>query len=198
MEKQIILDTTSKYLVVALADETKIIDKIQYVAWQRQSEYAVTEIDNILKNKHMSSDQITRIVVTNGPGSYTGVRIALTIAKVWSLAKNIPVCVLSSLQAIAGCDGKKIAILDARSKRAYVGIYENGIALTKDHILTIEELNELIVSKPEYKVVGDVKLVNLEESEIDYATNMLELSRIVGNCDDVDVLVPIYLKDAIC
>jgi tRNA A37 threonylcarbamoyladenosine modification protein TsaB len=49
MAKQLILDTSAKYLVVALAENDKIIDKIQYIAWQRQSEFTALEIQNILK-----------------------------------------------------------------------------------------------------------------------------------------------------
>lgn len=197
MGKQLIIDTTAQYLVVGLSDDNGVIAKTQYVAWQRQSEYTIQEIKKLLDNQHIAIKEIERVVVTNGPGSYTGIRIALTIAKILSLALNLPLCVLSSLQAIAGADGAKIAILDARSKRAYVGIYKNGVAVENDRIMTIDELKAFILSHADYQAVGDVQLIGQEENEIDFVENMYSLSKIVGNCPDADALVPVYLKEAL-
>ena len=140
----LVLDTSYKYLVVGLAKDGAVIDKIQYGAFQRQSEYAVSEVENILKRNNISAKDLSRVVITNGPGSYTGIRIALTIGKTLASFLNIGFCPISTLNAIAGVRGKKIALLDARSKRAYLGIYENGKKVIEDKVVTIEELKELL------------------------------------------------------
>ncbi len=197
MGKQLIIDTTAQYLVVGLTDDDKIISKTQYVAWQRQSEFAIQEVKKTLDSVGIKANEIDRVVVTNGPGSYTGIRIALTIAKVLSLALKKPVCVLSSLQAIAGVRGLKIAILDARNKRAYVGVYKDGKAITKDQVVNIEELDALRKKYPDYELVGDTQVLGLEAKPIDFVENMFDLSKIIGNCADVDALVPVYLREAI-
>lgn len=197
MSKELILDTTAKYLVVGLASEDKVLDTIQYIAWQRQSEFAIQEVENILKKNNTSVKEITRIVVTNGPGSYTGIRIALTIAKVFALALDIKICVVSSLQAIAGANGKKIALLDARSQRAYYGIYNNGIKEVNDSVDTIENIKELVKKYKDYEIVGDTSLLGYDNKEIDFVKNMFELGKIVKDCTDSDSLVPVYLKEAL-
>ena len=197
MAKQLLLDTTAKYLVVGLSDENKILEKIQYVAWQRQSEFTIQEVKNILDKTGSDINEIKRIVVSNGPGSYTGIRIALTIAKILGFCLDIPVCVLSSLQTIACAKGKRIALIDARSKRAYIGIYKDGKQVIKDQVLPIDDIQELIKKYPDYELVGDTFLLGIENKEIDYVDNMFELSKIVEDYPNIDALVPVYLKEAL-
>lgn len=197
MAKQLLLDTTAKYLVVGLSDENKVLAKIQYVAWQRQSEFTIQEVKNILDKTGSDINEIKRIVVSNGPGSYTGIRIALTIAKILGFCLDIPVCVLSSLQTIAGAKGKRIALIDARSKRAYIGIYKDGKQVIKDQVLPLDDIQELIKKYPDYELVGDTFLLGIENKEIDYVDNMFELSKIVEDYPNIDALVPVYLKEAL-
>ena len=78
---QLLLDSSNKYLSVGLSKDGKVVDKIFYEAWQRQSEMMVTEVDNILKRNNIDKSELDGVVVGVGPGSYTGVRIGVTIAK---------------------------------------------------------------------------------------------------------------------
>ena len=91
--------------------------------------------------------------------------------------------------------GKYVSILDARSKRAYVGRYENGIPTYEDTVLTLVELKEWIEQNKDYQVVGEVKILGLEEKNINIAENMYEMSKNKESVKDVDALVPTYLKD---
>ena len=195
MKYQLILDTSSKYLVVAIANEEKVLKSIQYEAWQRQSEVAMTEIENICKGLNVNVKQINKIIVSKGPGSYTGIRIALTIAKTLAMVLECEIITLSSLEMFIKPIGKYVSILDARSKRAYVGRYENGIPTYEDTVLTLVELKEWIEQNKDYQVVGEVKILGLEEKNINIAENMYEMSKNKESVKDVDALVPTYLKD---
>ena len=195
MKYQLILDTSSKYLVVAIANEEKVLKSIQYEAWQRQSEVAMTEIENICKELNVNVKQINKIIVSKGPGSYTGIRIALTIAKTLAMVLECEIISLSSLEMFIKPFGKYVSILDARSKRAYVGRYENGIPTYEDTVLTLVELKEWIEQNKDYQVVGEVKILGLEEKNINIAENMYEMSKNKESVKDVDALVPTYLKD---
>ncbi len=195
MAYQLILDTSNKELVVAIADETKILAKTQYSAWQKQSEYTMVEVEKLFQQLRLTPQDINRIIVANGPGSYTGVRIALTIAKVMASLLPCRLCVISSLAAIAGVKGKQIAIMDARSKRAYVGIYNEGKALQDDVVMSLEELQKVIESHPDYALKGDLQLLNREVEPIDYAQNLLELASIYDDVAEVDIVTPRYIKD---
>lgn len=195
MKYQLILDTSSKYLVVAIANEEKVLKSIQYEAWQRQSEVAMTEIENICKELNVNVKQINKIIVSKGPGSYTGIRIALTIAKTLAMILECEIIALSSLEMFIKPIGKYVSVLDARSKRAYVGRYENGIPTYEDTVLTLVELKEWIEQNKDYQVVGEVKILGLEEKNVNIAENMYEMSKNKESVKDVDALVPTYLKD---
>ena len=195
MKYQLILDTSSKYLVVAVADNERVLKSIQYPAWQRQSEVAMTEINNVFESLNIKAKDIDTIIVSKGPGSYTGIRIALTIAKTLAMVLGCEIITLSSLEMFVKPVGKYVSILDARSKRAYVGRYENGLPTYEDCVLTIDELKEWISNNPDYQVVGEVKVLGLEEVEVDLAKHMFEMSKNKESVKDVDALVPTYLKE---
>ena len=195
MGYSLILDTSNRLLCVGVADENKVLSKIQYEAWQRQSEFCLKEVEKVLNENNITAKDIKRIVVTIGPGSYTGVRIALTIAKTLAMVNDCSICAISSLQALCGNNGKKISLMDARSKRAYIGIYDNGLAIEKNKVLTLDEINEIIKNNPDYEVVGDVQLLGIENKQIDMIENMFELSKNIGDVDNIYTLVPNYLKD---
>ena len=195
MEYSLILDTSNRLLCVGVANEEKVLSKIQYEAWQRQSEFCLKEVEKVLKENNLSARQISRIVVTIGPGSYTGVRIALTIAKTLAMVNDCPICAISSLQAIAGSNGNKISLMDARSKRAYIGIYKDGKEVEKNKVLPLVEIAEIIKNNPDFEVVGDSSLLGIESNEVDMIDNMFNLSKTLPNVTNTYTLVPNYLKD---
>ena len=94
---QLLLDSANKLLVVALAKDGNVVDKTIYEAWQRQSEMMVPEIDNIMERNGVLKEDLNAVVVGIGPGSYTGIRIGLTIAKTITYMLKIPMYVVSSL-----------------------------------------------------------------------------------------------------
>ncbi len=195
MKYQLILDTSSKYLVVGLAKEEELIAVIQYEAWQRQSEVAMQEIEKILKENNVDIKDVNKVIVSKGPGSYTGIRIALTIAKVLGLVRNVDVITLSSLEIFIKPKGKYISLLDARSKRAYIGVYEDGLEVMKECVLTLDEIKEYISLHQDYKLVGEVRVLGLQEKDENLALNMLEISKLKEKVSDINSLVPTYLKD---
>lgn len=181
------IDTCTKYMCVGLSKGDKLVYKKQYNAFKRQSEVAALEIENCLKESGVKASELNKIVVTNGPGSYTGIRIGLTLAKVMAKVLNIKLVCLSSLQAMCGLNSVS-AIIDARSERVYYGKYSNGVPVTND---CIKYINELEINE-EY--VGETKVINKEEKEIDIISNMFSL-RDIEEVSDIDSVKAIYLKD---
>jgi len=181
------IDTCTKYMCVGLSIDDKLVYKKQYEAFKRQSEVAALEIDKCLKETNINAKQLTKIVVTNGPGSYTGIRIGLTLAKVMAKVLNVKLVCLSSLQALCGKEDRS-AIIDARSNRMYYGKYCNGISVVNDCVKYVSELDV----NEEY--VGDLYVINKEEKEIDIIDNMFVL-RNVSEVNDIDAVRAIYLKD---
>lgn len=193
MGYSLILDTSSKNLVVGIANE-KVLKKTQYYAWQRQSEMTVQEINKLMKELEITFDDISEVVLTIGPGSYTGVRIAFTIGKIIALVKKIPIIQMSSLNALAGSEGRVMSVIDARGKRCYVGFYENGISVEKDGIMKNDEIIEYAKNN-NYILTGEVGVLGLEEKEVDLVTNMYEVSKLIEKTYNVHEVKPTYLKD---
>lgn len=194
MERILLIDTSNKYLSIGVVVDGALVYKLQMEAWQRQSEYAMSEIQKALRQLNLKARDLTGIVVGKGPGSYTGIRIALTIGKVLAYALNIPIMALSSLQILAGKSKRCLVLTDARSNRAYVGEYENGVALRKDGIATIDEIKK---TKGDLLIVGDRRLVGEKDEEIDIVKNMFDLIAVGTWETDANLILPQYLKDTI-
>ena len=95
------LDTSSSYLYSAIVQNDKVIASISKKMDKDLSKMTLPAIAELFEEAHLTPNEIDKILVVNGPGSFTGVRIGVTIAKVyaWSLSKKISV--LSSLEAMA-------------------------------------------------------------------------------------------------
>lgn len=195
MGYELILDTSSKQLAIGIYKDDELLYKNQYYAWLRQSEMAIPEIEKAINELKIDLREVTRIVASIGPGSYTGVRIALTIAKVMALTLNIPLFTVSSLQALAGKNDKVISIMDARSKRVYIGVYDKGVEVVKDTIFTLEELKKYQEEHQDYQLIGELSALGEEDSVISLIENMHELAKDKQPVNSVHEVKPVYLKD---
>ena len=191
---KIILDTSNQYLVVALYKDEECLGKIQELGSQRQSENAIPYLQKLLDKNHIELLAVDEAVITIGPGSYTGVRVAMTIVKTLSVITSLKVKAISSLKAYAGYE-KCISVIDARSKKVFVCIYEDGQAKMQETLMTIEEFKQLREEYKDYKVVGQTQVVGEEFVEVDLADNLYLLSANEPDVENIDALVPRYLKD---
>ncbi len=190
----ILLDSSSTDLAVGIALDDKLVKETIYPAWQKQSEYMVNEIDILMKDLSITKDDIKDVIVATGPASYTGVRIALTIAKTIYLCTNCDVYAVSSLQ-ILKCENKKsICLINARSDRSYFGVYEGNKVIEKDQILPNDEVRDYINSHPDYVVCGDTKYLDIPSYKSDVLKEMLILKDSLKKEENPDLLSPVYLK----
>ena len=191
----LILDSANKELGVALAQDGTLLDEIRYEAWQRQSELMIPEIENIFKKNNVNPKEISEILVTKGPGSYTGVRIALTIAKVYGYALNIPVYAFSSLEVLADLEKPSICLINARSNRSYFAVYEKGNALVNDQVLTNDEVIKYVNEHKDYVICGETSYLDLVSENSDVLKNMFALKNDSYKVENILKLKAVYLKD---
>lgn len=151
----------------------------------------IVEVDNLLKKHNLTVNDITKLVITSGPGSYTGVRIAMTFAKVLGSICNKEVYTLSTLQLYAG---KKecMVLLDARANRCYFAKYKDGQPIIKDCIKTNDEIREMLDC--DCIIKGDLHLFNREDNYQDIVNNFIDLKDQWVKVDNIDLLTPVYLK----
>ena len=192
----LILDSANKELLVALYKDGEKVDEIRYEAWQRQSELMIPELDKILKKNNIAPKSINEIIVTKGPGSYTGVRIALTIAKIYAMSLEIPCYAISSLTVLKDKNKSSICLINARSNRSYFAVYDkDGNALIEDKVLPNVEVMEYIASHQDFAVCGDVTYLGLTNVDQDISFNMMSLKNESNKVDNILTLKAVYLKD---
>lgn len=191
----LILDSANVNIVVGLCKDNEVLDETIYEAWQRQSEYMIPEIDKILKKNGVDPKDIGEIIVTKGPGSYTGVRIALTIAKIYAMSLNIRCYAVSSLKVLQSYNKPSICLINARSNRSYFAVYDKNTAIIEDCVMSNGEVLKYIESHRDYDVCGDATYVDLVSFKNDIVKTMMLLK---DDCDIVDNILSlkaVYLKD---
>ncbi len=133
----------------AVAEDGKLLGEFFVNTKQTHSQTLLPMVEALLKNLGLTCGDFGRMAVTNGPGSFTGVRIGVSCVKGLALPNNVPCCGISTLEAIAypsrlwdGC--VVCAVMDARCGQVYNAIFQskNGdlTRLTEDRAISIEAL----------------------------------------------------------
>ena len=187
--KTLCMDTAHRYLVLALVEDGNVVASHMSEAWKKQSETIFVELLKLMDEAKWNVDDIDRVVISRGPGSYTGIRIAMSIAKVLTTQKDIDLYTVSTLQLYSGLEDVYV-MLDARSKRAYFGDVVQG-ELKDCSIRTLEEI-EALEGK---MIVGDTELIGKEKAEIDFVSNFVKLEPFYVKVENKHTLVPEYLKE---
>lgn len=190
----ILLDSSNTNLSVGIAKDNNLLDYISYEAWQRQSEYMIVELNKLLEKHNIKKEDITDVIVAKGPGSYTGVRIAITIAKTIAVALDAKLYAVSSLRVQKDGTVPSICLINARSNRSYVGVYQNQEVLLNDCIMKNDEVMKYIEDHPDYSVCGDTKYLNIQGIESNTMKEMLDLKDSLESINPLS-LKPVYMKD---
>lgn len=194
------IDTSFADVSIALLKDNKIINKIVKSIPNEHSKYALTYIDEVLKKSDIKPEQVNNIMVVNGPGSFTGIRIGLTIAKVYAYLLKIEVTLVSSLKSIALSKNNNndyvMSLIDAKNNNYYLGLYDKDYnEVTEEHFSNIEEINNLLKEYPNIKIISNSDLKTDNYNKI----NELDIEKIVEFYKDkkrvnAHQVLPNYLK----
>ena len=123
------IDTSTMTATVGLSDGQKEIASYEITEGVFNSEELTDMIDDMFSHVKYTIKDVELFAVGVGPGSFTGTRIAVTIARTFAQILNKPVIGVSSLRAMSMIDSKEdvLVLVDAKRKRAYYGLYsDNG------------------------------------------------------------------------
>lgn len=189
------LNTSVDFLSVAIVKDDVVLDSFYTKLNNDLSKITLSVIDDMLNRLSISKKDIERIVCVNGPGSFTGLRIGVTIAKVWAYSLNIDIVGVSSLYVLAtGAEGNYIVpIIDARRGYVYAGIYDkNYNVVMEDCYISLEELSNRVSGLDSFVYVSS----NGFNDSIEYVPNVERIFKYLNmdNVSDSFSFIPNYLK----
>lgn len=162
------IDTHDELITVSFISSNEVFTK--EITSESHSTHLLPLIDEMLKEKNAKLNNFSRIVVVNGPGSFTGIRIGLTVAKTISYSLNIPIYTISSLKAYlvsSDIDNKMCVIED--SKGYYIGtnefeIYTDSLDDYRNYNIIENKLNILKIMD----YINTIKPVNVHGVKANY------------------------------
>lgn len=123
---KLFIDSATNYLYLGIVDNDKVYTYSRS-GRNDHSETLVYYLENFLKDNNISVEDIKEVYVGRGPGSYTGLRIAGTVAKVYAFIKKLPLYSFSSLDLLIARhienDGKYKVVLKAKKNYSYLKAY---------------------------------------------------------------------------
>jgi tRNA threonylcarbamoyladenosine biosynthesis protein TsaB len=187
--KRLVIDSATKYLYISLFEGNKLLGKFYEAGHNDHSVKLMSEIENLFIESKLSLSDIDEIIIGIGPGSYTGLRIGVVVAKMFGWNNDILVRTVSSLALIASSyDGTEMILpeIDARRGNSFLGLYKN----TGKSLSLVEE--EQLTNLEEYKnsLTKDYVVVSFGEPNI----GKLISSDLLRDVEDIHGLNPNYLR----
>lgn len=175
--KTLFIDTHFRDLIIILFDNKKIVDKFEFINIITHSTKLIPTIQEILNKNNLMPSDINEIIVVNGPGSFTGVRLGVTVAKTMAYLLNIPIKPVSSLQILATqVDKTQFIVSNEENNGSFIGIFNNSFTnpeykylkngemdtyVTNNYIEKIEKIDyEKMINKLDALPYSNPHLVN--------------------------------------
>lgn len=195
------IDTSSSFLYSAIVEDNKILGEIKEEYGQSLSEVALPRIVSIFNDNNIKPEDIDKIIVVNGPGSFTGIRIGITIAKVYSWSLNIPITTITSLEAMSlSSETAKyhVPAIDARRGYVFAAIYDkNNNQVLKPQHIKIEDLKQEMSKLDNYVVITNDEYLDEDFDNIEgYNPNLLKIVNYYKDKEPINphAINPDYLK----
>lgn len=185
------IDTAYKYLTCALIEDDKVLSGMSFPCFKKQSEELFIVLQQVFKQASLKPTDIDSICISEGPGSYTGTRIAMSLAKTIGEVLPCDVYTISTLRLYAAGNPTTMVIMNARADRAYVGVYSNNEVIAEDAVLELSKINTM-----SYNIVGDGSLVGKADNYPDICDAFLKTKSVWHKVEKIAYLVPKYLKES--
>lgn len=213
------IDTATRWLGLALHDGTAVLAE---AGWRCQNNHTIElapAIHRLLQRQSVAVDDLSGIAVAIGPGSYTGLRVGLAVAKGLALANRIPLIGVSTLDIVAaGVDrqpGQLLVAAEAGRTRVCTAVYrwQDGAGWQSSAEPTIDTWTELLVrlegptffageispKAAKQIAAADAAFTVLPAAQsVRRAGYLAEIGRLRlqrSDVDDAATLAPVYLRD---
>ena len=156
--KVLAFDTSSKALSLAILEDKQLLAETTINIKKNHSITLMPAIDFLMGSLDLTPKDLDRIVVAEGPGSYTGLRIAVATAKTLAHTLDIELVGMSSLLALVPSQQQSLVVplMDARRNNVYAGFYENAKPVMPEAHLSLAEVLEKVTDAEQVTFVGEV------------------------------------------
>lgn len=152
------INTSSFFIDVAIVDSNEVlfhrVEKID----KDMSSKIMPIIKAGFSNVNFELKNLDKIFVVNGPGSFTGVRVGVSVAKTIGWALNIDVIPVSSLEVLATTNTSKkynVGLIDARRGNVFAGVYDEELnSIIEDQLISLDKLKTIINDK-DYEIISE-------------------------------------------
>ena len=180
-------DTCCGRFSIALFKEKELVQHYLEHTHNQQSKDLISRIRELLAQSELSIAKIDNIIITLGPGSFTGVRIGMAAAQGMALINNTKLIGISTMEALAYMqDGDIITVLEAGRGYYYAQLFHEQVVRSKIWLADSEEILQL---SKNYKVIGTFKEENI------LPDSRFFIKALKMNVDDTKELMPIYIRD---
>ena len=195
-------DTSSDLLKVSLIKDNNIIFDKELHTKNDHSSYLVPTIDEAFKSNNIDFKELDEIIVGNGPGSFTGTRISIAVAKTYAFSFNIPVYMISSLEElIYDNDGYDfyVPIIEEKKDNLYFSIFDKDKKRVMDDTYSSTEYMYKKLEELDSKILL-ISLSNKEYEKYDTVKASINALNIMKNIDvnnekvNPHLLKPNYIK----
>lgn len=160
--KILAFDTTNSTLSVAILEDAKVLAKNTIYENGKQSELLIPEIEKVLKKCNIWYEDLNYIAATSGPGSFTGIRIGLSVARTLKIATNLPLILLDSLEVLAFKHRKKsseiFVVIDAKMDEFFIATFKENKQILESQLVKIHEVSSF-APKSDFILCGSGKKI---------------------------------------
>lgn len=194
------IDTCHHNLIVGVYEEDKELLLVSEVNDNHLSERLLPLIEKTVSSVNLDINDINNIVVANGPGSFTGVRIGVTVAKTLAYSLRCPIHTVSELLVMSSGNYSTkyvVPLIDARRDAVYGAMYSNVDVMIDDSYILFSDLLDEIKAKTSLDDVTFVSYENFNDIKIEIPKiDMTEIIRKNMNSDGTlcHLVNPNYLK----
>lgn len=161
--KILTIDTATPHLICSIGDENSFITGVFKDASRTHSQHIISAIDELLEVAGLSLDEIDYFAASEGPGSFTGLRIGIATVQALAFVKNRPCLKVNTLDAIAeakrSADTLILSMLDARNRRVYANAVVGDTNLVEASVGEVEIFAQKVAKALENKEIKVNKII---------------------------------------
>lgn len=200
-------DCSTSSMSIVLMDNEKILGEKNYLQEAKHSEMLVLEIKNLLDANKITFNDLDLIVGTNGPGSYTGIRVALAVLKIIKITIQKPILTVNCCEVLAYKYSKNYSkinvVIQANKDEVYFAKYGANNNLEEVISPMISNVNDVVseIKEDEFLCGSANKIFNKHLLKSNQEDMILAIDvaiygqrKFLQNKDSQDIL-PLYLRD---